>query len=459
LSDQSKVLKFKKRKNMSIGVVVFLILFLYIAIKVGIYLTKEQLTIYEVQEGTTAIDDNRITGLILRQEQLINTSQDGYVTSYQKDCARIAKDTPLFSINNTLVYPSNTVSNSTNDWTQRDIAQIKHEIKAYTNNYSDNNFGTIYAFQDDIKSTIIDIQNNNLVIENGQASNDATTLNNAVNSQISGIVTYYKDDFETVTPDHVTADMFKKANYKKTNLRTTDKIKKNTPVCKMINSEIWNLVLPLTKEQFNKLKDKKSISITILEDGLKLTPSLQLETKGSDYYGILTFNNNMSNYIAERYLDVELYFDSADGLKIPISSLINKEFYEVPKNYFIQGGDSKQNGLTKVEYGNNGDISYPFVPTDIYYENDTFAYIDSQIFKPGTKIQAPGKKDQFTLSKTKELKGVYNVNQGYAVFKRVEILYQNNEYCIVKRDTKYGLSAYDHIALDSKMAVEQKIIY
>ena len=181
---------------MSIGVVVFLILFLYIAIKVGIYLTKEQLTIYEVQEGTTAIDDNRITGLILRQEQLINTSQDGYVTSYQKDCARIAKDTPLFSINNTLVYPSNTVSNSTNDWTQRDIAQIKHEIKAYTNNYSDNNFGTIYAFQDDIKSTIIDIQNNNLVIENGQASNDATTLNNAVNSQISGIVTYYKDDFD-----------------------------------------------------------------------------------------------------------------------------------------------------------------------------------------------------------------------------------------------------------------------
>jgi len=458
LSDQSKVLKFKKRKNMSIGVVVFLILFLYIAIKVGIYLTKDQLTIYEVQEGTTAIDDNRITGLILRQEQLINSSGEGYVTSYQKDCARIAKDTPLFSINNTIAYPSNNNKDSSNEWTQRDIAQIKHEIKGYINNYSDNNFGTVYTFQDDIKSTIIDIQNNNLVIESGHASGDGSALNNAVNSSISGIVTYYKDNFETISPENVTTDMFNKDNYKKTNLRTTNKIKENTPVCKMINSEIWNLVLPLTKEQYKKLNNKKSISITVLEDGLTLTPSLKLETKGSAYYGILTLNNNMSNYIAERYLDVELYFDSVNGLKIPISSLIDKEFYEVPKNFFIQGGDSKQNGLTKVEY-DNGDINYPFVPADIYYEDDNYAYIDSQLFNPGTKIQAPGKNEQYTLSKTKELKGVYNVNQGYAVFKRVEILYQNDEYCIVKKDTKYGLSAYDHIALDSKMAVEQKIIY
>ena len=45
------------------------------------------------------------------------------------------------------------------------------------------------------------------------------------------------------------------------------------------------------------------------------------------------------------------------------------------------------------------------------------------------------------------------------MFRRIEVLYENEEYCIVKNGTQYGLSVYDHIALDGKTAVEQKIIY
>ena len=48
---------------------------------------------------------------------------------------------------------------------------------------------------------------------------------------------------------------------------------------------------------------------------------------------------------------------------------------------------------------------------------------------------------------------------GYAVFKRIEPLYKDDEYCIVKKGTEYGLSSYDHIALDSSTAIEQAIIY
>ena len=60
---------------------------------------------------------------------------------------------------------------------------------------------------------------------------------------------------------------------------------------------------------------------------------------------------------------------------------------------------------------------------------------------------------------TNKLTGVYNVNLGYAVFKRVEIIYKNDSYCIVDKNTTYGLSLYDHIALDASTVVEQKIIY
>lgn len=460
---------------MSIGVVVFLILFLYIVIKVGIYLTKPQLTIFEVQEGATAAN-KRFTALILRQEDIINSDKIGYITSFQRDGARIAKDAPLFSINSTLVYTGDKKDEDSENLSEKNIAQIKHEVKNYINNYSDSNFGAVYDFQDNMKSTVIDIKNNNLVTGSGQASDTNTTIPGAVLSQESGIVTYYRDGLESVTPDSFTADMLKPDQYKRINLRTTDKVNQNTPVCKIIHSDTWNLVIPLSKEQYDKLEEKISkeqsnklakkkqirISITVVEDEIKLTGDLQLVTKGSSFYGILTLNNNMSNYIKERYLDIEINFDSIEGLKIPLTSLVEKDFYEVPKDYFTQGGDSNDMGLMKVEYGKDGKISYRNVPTDIYYiEGDNY-YIDTDLFVPGTKIQAQGKNDQYTLSKTIKLTGVYNVNQGYAIFKRVEIINtpnQGDEYCIIKKGTENGLAAFDHIALDSKIAVEQKIIY
>ena len=57
------------------------------------------------------------------------------------------------------------------------------------------------------------------------------------------------------------------------------------------------------------------------------------------------------------------------------------------------------------------------------------------------------------------LEGVYIVNKGYFQFVKVERIRQNEEYAIVKKNTKDGLNLYDHIALDATMAKDQAIIY
>nr|MCR5556493.1 hypothetical protein [Butyrivibrio sp.] len=49
------------------------------------------------------------------------------------------------------------------------------------------------------------------------------------------------------------------------------------------------------------------------------------------------------------------------------------------------------------------------------------------------------------------LVGVYNINKGYADFRQIKILYQNDEYSIVKSNTTYGLAVYDYIVLDSSL--------
>ena len=65
----------------------------------------------------------------------------------------------------------------------------------------------------------------------------------------------------------------------------------------------------------------------------------------------------------------------------------------------------------------------------------------------------------FTLKDTGQLNGVYNINRGYTVFRRIEIIDQNEEYCIVKTGTPYGLSLYDNIVLDSSTVSEDEILF
>ena len=450
MSEQKKVVKFKKRKSINIGIIVFLVLVIYVVINVYIYFTKEPLTIYEVQEGSTAVN-SRITGLILRQEELINSNKDGYVVYYQKNGARIAKEEPVYSVTDSEIYNANSSDGAIVLSDNNDV-EINHEVNDFQNTFSNDNYAGVYRFKESAQNAVQDILNSSLISD----VKSAGSVEGTVKSGESGIITYSKDDFENVKPENITADMFNLEKYKKVNLRTTEKITPNTPVYKMITSDNWKLILPLTKDQYKKMSDQKWLSFTVLENGTQLTGSLELTQKGSDRYAILSLNKDMANYMDERYLTIEIKFNADEGLKIPVTSIVKKDFYQVPEEYFTKGGESKDFGLVVENDGEQ--VTSSFVATDIYYEDSKYKYIDKK-FKPGTRILLPGKSKDYILSKTKKLTGVYNVNQGYAVFKRIEILNKNDEYCIVSDHTENGLSAYDHIVLNGKVAVEQKIIY
>jgi hypothetical protein len=203
-----------------------------------------------------------------------------------------------------------------------------------------------------------------------------------------------------------------------------------------------------------------------LEDDCDISADLSITKNGSDYYAVLTMNKDMVNYLDDRFLSVKLDFNSEDGLKVPLTSIVDKDCYKIPLKYLTQGADSQKKGITKVTYDEaTGSETYTFVPAEIYNQDEEYIYIDAGLFDSGTWIVVPsnGKKavkpEKYQVKDIVKLKGVYNVNQGYAIFKRIEILYQKENYCIISRDTANGLSAYDHIALVGKTAVDQQIIY
>lgn len=100
-----------------------------------------------------------------------------------------------------------------------------------------------------------------------------------------------------------------------------------------------------------------------------------------------------------------------------------------------------------------------FVAPTIYYETDTAFYIDDEDVSTGDIVQISDSSKTYVIgTDIDSLIGVYNINKGYAVFKQINIIYQNSDYAIVEPKTSYGIALYDHIALDGSKLTENQLV-
>ena len=85
--------------------------------------------------------------------------------------------------------------------------------------------------------------------------------------------------------------------------------------------------------------------------------------------------------------------------------------------------------------------------------------MDESVFSIGDYVIKPEDGERYPISKQASLIGVYNINKGYADFKQITILNQNEEYSIVKSNSEYGLAVYDYIALKGDSITENDFVY
>ena len=89
LKKNKNVVKYRKPMNFNIGVIIFVIIFIYLVFNVFSYLTETHISVYEVEQGTIAVN-NVYNGLILRDEKIINSDYSGAVNYYVKEGSKVA---------------------------------------------------------------------------------------------------------------------------------------------------------------------------------------------------------------------------------------------------------------------------------------------------------------------------------------------------------------------------------
>lgn len=460
---KSKVIRYRHSRNINVGMIIFAIIFIYMSFCVYTYMKKDKIQFYEVVEGSI-VNDHQHTGIILREERVESADRSGYINYYIREGKRAAIGTRVYSIDETGNMEDFLADNpeASAVLTDSNLADIKRQLSSFVLGYSGLDFSEVYNLQYSLEASVLEYVNFNS-LGNLDALLQQTGISlQQVTAPVSGVVSYGIDGYEGLTAQSVTAEVFDRSNYSRSITKAGKLIEQSAPVYKLVTSDDWSIVFPLNESEIQEYTGKNQLHVIFSSNDLETDADFSILT-GADgaSYGKLDFNQYMVQFIGDRYISFEVSVNSTEGLKIPVTSVTNKNFYLVPLEYMVQGGDSMETGFFKEIYTENGTES-EFVPTTIYYSTEDYYYIDmgdQAKLQAGDYVIKPDSQERYQIGSSASLQGVYNINKGYAVFKQIEILNSNDEYYTIKKGTSYGLSVYDHIVLNADTVYEGELIY
>ncbi|WP_196228812.1 HlyD family efflux transporter periplasmic adaptor subunit [Butyrivibrio fibrisolvens] len=444
-----------------IGILIFAVLLVYMIISIVQYIKAKHVVGYEVMEGSLS-QNNTYTAIALRDEEVVENDTAGSVYYFATEDRRVAKGDLVYIVDeaDSLADMSSLTGDaSAVSLTDKDYAEIKEDIEDFTSTFNKNNFSSVYDFKNSINGTLSKLVNTSYLNNIGELS---SSTHNFIyrNAPSSGIVLYSKDGYEGLTLQDMKSDLFDQTTYEKTTFGSSEVVTADAPVYKLAKNEDWSVVIQVDdQETADYLMDQEYIKIKFLKNQVTVWGQVSTYTNSKgEIFVQFSFTNSMITFATDRFLSIELIIENETGLKIPNSSIIEKNFYVIPSDLVMETAE----GNTVVQrktYLEDGSQSSEDVIVSIHSQVDDKYYIDQDAIASGDILMYPATGEEFTVSEVASLTGVYNINKGYADFKQIEVLYSNDEYSIVKSGTEYGLNVYDYIALDATSVTDDELIY
>ncbi|MDO4938768.1 MAG: HlyD family efflux transporter periplasmic adaptor subunit [Lachnospiraceae bacterium] len=452
-----------RRYRFNIGILVFVILFAYVIFSAFTSFKKNKINFYEVTEGSMTPNTEHL-GIIVRKESVMTTPKAGYVNYFVSAGKKVRVGSEIYSIDETGAMNSFLSSNSLYDLSlsSENARRLQKSLRDFSIKYSDNSFTTTYDAKASINSTLLEFAN----VSGSDAMQTAMEQSGISFSReyapVAGVLGLNIDGFEERDIQSITEEDFNKESYHVEHMNSGKMVATDSPVCKIITDENWEIVFRLSDEDKEKLAGSGNLKIKF--KGSSITADCEYQPVNSidgNTYGRLYLNKYMVDYINDRYITFNIEDGTRTGLKIPKSAVVTKTFLTIPEGFLARGGDDTGEGFYKEVYTEAG-TSIVYIPTTVYYSDSENYYIDfssESDFQPGDYVVRPGTNERYKLGVTASLDGVYNINKGYTVFRQIDVLDSNDEYYIVRKNQKYGLNVYDHILFDPTDIHEGDFIY
>lgn len=459
--NSEKIRQYKKPLNINLGMIFFGVIFVYLIICVVSYFTTKHITGYQVKKGSLFIN-NVYTGIAIREEEIIHSDYSGYLNYYVREGSRIGAFKMVCTVDEggrlkDLIEEQTMGENTLSD---ESLSYIRNDIMDFSHEFEERNFANVYDFMYSIHGNVLEQANNNILesLESLNRSGESGLIN-ICNSPSSGIVVYSYDGYEDIKATSITKELLAHENYEKTQMISDELVSTGDPIYKLVTDEKWSILIQADQERTDYLVKEEYVQVKFLKDQNISWAEVNLLTNGEGEHFIeLIFNNSMIAYCTDRFIDLELIIEEEEGLKVPNSAIITKEFFLVPEEYITKSGADGEEGVLKQAYDEDGNVIQKFTPVTIYNKEENMYYIDGIELEIGDTIKKLDSSETYEIYERGSLIGVYNKNKGYADFKQIRILYENEEYSIIKSNTEYGLIEYDYIVLDAESVSDDELI-
>ncbi len=447
----TKITSYRKYSWLNIGTILFGAIFIYMLITVFMYLTAKHITAYEVTSGSIS-GNYRYSALALKTEEILTAPYSGYVTYYARNGAKIGNGAAVCSIDETPL--GQTVSTDI-ELTDSDYSSLKSIAKSFTLNFTTDSYQQVYTMKSDLDTYLLQAATQ-------QDTPEYTWLTNIVTTSSAGFVVYQIDGMENLTEADLHTDLFNTNHYDAENLRLNDHVNFGDAIYKLVESKDWYLYFPITEDLAISLSDRTTMRFRFLKDDTTFSASFGIVQNGNEYFGKLSLINSLVRYVTDRYLDIELLLDSAEGLKIPTSAIAEKVFYEIPEEYVLENEDDPTKVTLTIEtFRADNSSEQTTVTANVYSRTDSGYLLPPDLFEAGDYVISPVNSYRHRVSDDDlvKIQGVFNINKGYAVFREITILDENEEFVVALANELYGLAAHDFIALDAGSVTDDEIVY
>ena len=485
---RAQIYRNKKRKQRQLIlrialVMIFTTFGVWGAIEIKEALTKTKISYQVVKTGT--IDNSRsLSGIILRNEQVVYSQDEGNVQYVVSEGEKVKKDGLVYVlVDEEQLAQSTKTENEVDEQIyqkaeeRKDISfyqdqiydlseEVKADIEAFYDNRYENTTHFIYTLRNQLDQNV-NKRTSIYTQEQQDQEQSIAALKTELQANINqyrlgktapqaGIISYKLDGQETSNLSEVIETLnYDKYNsiIKNSNVSYLNKseVTKEEPVYKIILDNKWYIISYVDLSQDEAFKEGQNYNLDFTGTNSKQVTFKLVSKKAEDDKRIqLVFetSDQISNFLDLRYVDFSIGNKNVTGLKIPLQAIVEQNMLKIPATYCIE--NEGQLGV----YRKVGEVT-EFVPIKIQYQKEDNNYIRQDItnsnnVQVNNVLVDPQSGSSYEVTEIETKQGVYVINGKIAQFKTIEIELVSGEYAIVKYDGNTQLKEMDKMISNPK---------
>ncbi|EOD01285.1 HlyD family efflux transporter periplasmic adaptor subunit [Caldisalinibacter kiritimatiensis] len=347
----------RKRKRVMRLLLVFSVV-MYILLRMTTSIIGSNIETVIVENGVISVTE-KTKGIIIKDEKVYRALGYGNVNYFKEAGDKVAVGTKIAEISTTnrynelkeelrniderlKIYQS---ENKIEEIFKDDIGKVDYYIKQLENEISECIINGEYSrvqelknklnFRIEMKKSITEPKGvvgesiERLKKKKKNIVKELENLKNTYYADSSGVLSLSIDGLEEIYSSNkiskLTPDDFRILERKIINLNNGQKVNHGHPIFKISNNYKWYIIAKMNKESLDSLEEGKTVYIKVDDEEKAYEAKVyKINTVDKESLIIFKFENYFYKFIDKRYVDIEIIKTKHEGLKIPKTSIVDK---------------------------------------------------------------------------------------------------------------------------------------